>query len=241
MLLLAVTTADGWRPGIGDPTFMGWFTVVAYVTVAFLCWRAYRVAKPPSVFDSRSITRIWLGLCLLFVMLGINKQLDLQSLVTQIGRSMAREEGWYARRREAQAIFIVLLALGGSSVIIWLFWLTRNALKTYGMALIGATFTVVFVIIRAASFHRFDEMLGWSFVGLEMNWILELSGIACVGASAVQTLRRAAAERHSREARRDAHLRWDHAIRGTTHSASVLAPRQAQLSNKIQRERPRSQ
>lgn len=226
MQLLAVTTDDGWRPGIGDPTFMGWFTVAAYFTVAYLCWRAYRVARPPSIFDPRSITRIWLGLGLLFVALGVNKQLDLQSLFTQIGRSMARDEGWYARRREVQAIFIVLLALGGSSVIIWLFWLTRNALRTYGLALIGAVFTVLFVIIRAASFHRVDNMLGWSFVGLEMNWILELSGIACVGAGAVQTLRHAATERQRRDVMRDAHVRWDQAIRGKAHRGSVLPSRQ---------------
>ena len=26
-----------WQPNIGDPTFMGWFTVFAYLLVAFLC------------------------------------------------------------------------------------------------------------------------------------------------------------------------------------------------------------
>ena len=222
-LLFAATTDDGWRSGIGDPTFMGWLTVAAYFIVAGLCWRAYRVDKPPSMFQPRSITRIWLGLGLLFIALGINKQLDLQSLFTQIGRSIARQEGWYGNRREVQSIFIATLALGGALAIVWLFWMTRNALRTYGLALVGALFTVTFIIIRAASFHRIDEMLGWSYLGVEMNWVLELSGIACVGAGAAMTIRRHAFERQQRRQMRAAYERWDHAIRGNSHRATSLA------------------
>ena len=41
-MFLAFTEADHWRPGIGDPTFMGWLTVVAYFTAVPLCWMAGR-------------------------------------------------------------------------------------------------------------------------------------------------------------------------------------------------------
>ena len=38
-----------WSPGIGDPTVMGWLTVVAYLAAAWLCLRAFMVEKagPP--------------------------------------------------------------------------------------------------------------------------------------------------------------------------------------------------
>ena len=39
-LLLAETVADGWRPGIGDPTALGWITVAAYLLGAVACGRA---------------------------------------------------------------------------------------------------------------------------------------------------------------------------------------------------------
>lgn len=223
MQLLAATTEDGWRPGIGDPTIMGWLTVAAYFIVAVLCLRAYKTARPPTIFDSGAITRIWLGLGLLFIALGTNKQLDLQSLLTQMARAIVREAGWYEHRRQLQAAFIIALVLGGSMAIIWLFWLTRHALKTYGLALAGAVFTITFVIVRAASFHRVDEMLGWTMLGVEMNWALELSGIACVGAGAALTIRHAAAERRRNQSLRDAHQRWTQTIRGRTQTTPTAS------------------
>jgi len=222
MFVLATTTNDGWRPGIGDPTVMGWLTVIAYFGVAVLCLRAYKVAAPPTIFHSRGITRIWLALALLFIALGINKQLDLQSLFTHIGRSIARDTGWYGRRREVQLLFIALLTVGGSIAIIWLFWLTRHAMKTYGLALLGAIFTITFIIIRAASFHRVDEILGWSLLGVEMNWALELSGIVCVGVAAAATIGRYAADRLHRQSRIIARERWN----------QVVKPKQTQQAQK---------
>lgn len=31
-----------WAPGIGDPNVMGWITVVAYLSVAYLCFAVHR-------------------------------------------------------------------------------------------------------------------------------------------------------------------------------------------------------
>jgi hypothetical protein len=51
--LFAFTEDDHWEPGIGDPTFVGWVTVVAYVIAAYLCWRAARgTARQPGTYAS---------------------------------------------------------------------------------------------------------------------------------------------------------------------------------------------
>jgi hypothetical protein len=105
MFAIATTTAQGWRPGIGDPTFMGWFTILAHFAAA---------------------------------------------------------------------------------TIVSLFWNMRREFKSIGLALVGAVFIIAFIVIRAASFHHVDEWLGWTFLGLEMNWVLELGGIACVATCAAQ-------------------------------------------------------
>jgi hypothetical protein len=34
-----------------------------------------------------------------------------------------------------------------------------------------------FVIIRAAAFHHFDEVIQYDLHGIKMNWVLELAGI----------------------------------------------------------------
>ena len=52
-MILAFTEADRWRPGIGDPTFMGWLTVVAYFTASLLCCMAGRSDQRAHPLDFR--------------------------------------------------------------------------------------------------------------------------------------------------------------------------------------------
>ena len=70
-----------WRPGIGDPSFMGWLTVAAYAGAAFTAWIAARRTSraPGTVGGSRGT---WILVTILMVLLCLNKQLDLQSLAT---------------------------------------------------------------------------------------------------------------------------------------------------------------
>ena len=55
----------------------------------------------------------WLTLALLLLFLGINKQLDLQTLLNDIGRRKARAEGWYGNRRYYQTMFIAAVTVLG--------------------------------------------------------------------------------------------------------------------------------
>ena len=95
-----------WSPGIGDPTWIGWITTVAYFIGAAMCTLAFRRAGA----NRRSSAPGWLMLAIALVLLGINKQLDLQILLTEIGRSLAQHYGWYQQRRTIQTAFIAMLA-----------------------------------------------------------------------------------------------------------------------------------
>jgi hypothetical protein len=95
-----------WSPGIGDPTWIGWITTVAYFIGAALCIPAFRRAWA----NWRSSAPGWLMLAIALVLLGFNKQLDLQILLTEIGRSLAQHYGWYQQRRTIQTAFIAMLA-----------------------------------------------------------------------------------------------------------------------------------
>jgi len=173
--MFAFTDGDRWRPGIGDPTFIGWFTVIAYCGAAYLCWRA----AGKGLYTGK-IRWFWNGLALLLILLGINKQLDLQTELTFIGRDFAKATGWYENRQIVQTIFIVLIALGGMAVTAALFWIYRFELRRLGAALAGVGFLMSFIVIRAASFHHVDRFLHFAPGGLRMNWLLELGGIAAI-------------------------------------------------------------
>src|SRR5579862_622210 len=102
---LAFTADDHWEPGIGDPTVIGWVTVAAYFLAACLSFRA--AWRSPRARRGWSGPRLFWGLfTVALVLLGINKQLDLQTWFTLFFKQVALHEGWYERRRPVQAAFI---------------------------------------------------------------------------------------------------------------------------------------
>ena len=180
----------GWQPGIGDPTFVGWFTVSAYAVAAMLSYRCYRHAASSEASSRRDILSarvqrpFWLITTIFLVVLGINKQLDLQSLLTAIGRTLAKGEGWYGRRRTAQYTFILCISATGAITSIVGLWAFRKGGAWVRLALPGLITLIAFVVIRAVSFHHVDEMLGRRVWMFNLNHVLELGGIAIVSLAA---------------------------------------------------------
>lgn len=188
--MFGLTVGDEWYPAIGDPSFMGWLTVAAYFVTAILCWKAAikaRTSNPGS--GSRKAANLWLLLFALLLCLGINKQLDLQTWFTVLGKKIAIEQGWYERRRVVQAFFVLMLSAGGLLLALLVWRSARGSLRQHAWALFGGIFLLAFVVIRASSFHHVDQMLGFRLAGLKMNWLLELSGIGCIAIAAARELR----------------------------------------------------
>lgn len=162
-----------WRPGIGDPTIGGWVTVLLYFLTVISCWKT---ARNTNLSD----WKVWYVISVLLFALGINKQLDLQSALTELSRVLAYQEGWYANRQTVQLYFIAAVAfVCGWGVIALIVGARRAPLPTW-LALLGSTFLIVFVLIRAASFHHVDRLITSSIFGFRWNWILEMGGIIVV-------------------------------------------------------------
>lgn len=177
-----------WSPGIGDPTVAGWATTVFYFGTVFQVWRVMRALDPGS-FDRR----IWQLLFLCMLALGINKQLDLQTALTEAGRILAHRQGWYEERGEVQKAFIAALAGAAAAGCLAIAVIARHAPPATRLALCGIVVLTAFVLIRAASFHHVDTLLGMHAAGLRVNFILENSGIALVLLAAGLRLRGAPA------------------------------------------------
>lgn len=173
-----------WHATIGDPTFAGWFTVFAYFLCAYYAYRVYQL--PLAVFHApRHRQRIlWAMITTLLVLLGINKQLDLQSFFTATARYLALEQNWYEYRRTMQKIFIVTVGLCGISTMILLIAYYKDVIRRHLLAIFGLCTLTAFVLIRAISFHSIDIFIGYRVFGLAMNWILELGGIGLIALNA---------------------------------------------------------
>jgi hypothetical protein len=192
----AAQTDGRWHLGIGDPTAMGWITVIAYFIAAAGCFRAAARDHPSRVGRRTdppgSPSAFWLALALAMVALGINKQLDLQSLLTQIGRDIIRSRGLYAVRHGLQRGFILFVITVCGVTLFLAFWLARRRLRDRWPALVGIIYLVGFIVLRAASFHHFDDFLMGHIGRMRWNWILELGGITWVAIAAFRIKRQSA-------------------------------------------------
>jgi hypothetical protein len=169
-------TAFNWSPRIGDPSLLGWVTVAMYFVTTWLCWR---VTALPVAVTARERT-VWRCIALLFLVLGVNKQLDIQTAVTEIGRIVAHHQGWYERRGPVQLAFVGIVAVVCLHIAAILLTHVRGAPAMARLALAGTTLVLGFVTIRAASFHHVDTLIGKSLLGFRWNWLLEIAGIAIV-------------------------------------------------------------
>jgi hypothetical protein len=178
-----------WHPGLGDNNVMGWLTVVVYLIAAGTSARAAAGLSGPEPLIKRERGFWWISAAIM-LFLAVNKQLDLQTLFTLIGRCHARLSGWYDIRRIVQRDFILGIAGAGVVALGLLAFLLRGILGRVWPALLGLAFVCLFVVVRAASFHHMDVLLGTWVLGIKMNWLLELPGPALVAAVA-QRRRRA--------------------------------------------------
>lgn len=178
-----------WSPGIGDPTFVGWLTVALYAVAAVLCWRAARECRKHQPKKTSPLeTTLWKFLSISLWFLCINKQLDLQTAFTEIGRIISHRDGWYGERQSYQAMFIAMLGLGGAFCAGLLLFITWKMSQSIKLAVFGLCMLGVFIVTRASSFHHIDLFLRSDVLGIKWNWILEISGIFVIALAAYQRL-----------------------------------------------------
>lgn len=178
----------GWSPGIGDPTWQGWSTTVLYVFVAIVALMTARHAKFPEESHSRE-RAFWLTLATVLGLLAINKQLDLQSALTEAGRCAAHAQGWYDQRRSVQIAFLGILATISLLFLGALLMMMHGTLKRTALPATGLAFVLCFVLMRAVGFHYFDHALGRPVMGIRMNMILEWTGPILILCAAIMNMR----------------------------------------------------
>ncbi len=181
---LAASDADGrWRLGLGDPTVWGWLITLAYFGVGAMCVTAWKREDWAFLRGGRGLRpRFWLLAGAAMLALGLNKQLDLQTLATSLGRGLAKSQGWYENRRLVQGVFVAIIAVVGlGAAIVGARWL-RSAWKRYWPAWVGLVYLGVFIVVRAASFHHLDDVLfKTELFERFVSRVLEAIGVGMVG------------------------------------------------------------
>ena len=175
-----------WSPHIGDPSPMGWSITLCYFYTAFII--VYMLRKLRRINPERRTTYIhfWSIVLTFYLLLGFNKQLDLQTFITATGRCMARTEGWYADRRNVQLTMLLAGTAIGSSLLYVFVYYFRSLTSRCSLAFIGLGISALFVFLRAVSFHHVDQIFALTFMDLKIHAILEFTGIALVAINALR-------------------------------------------------------
>lgn len=167
--------ADRWQLVIGDPNLTGWAIAATYTLAAVAAVMVLRRAA----FDPahrRQTQALWGLIALLMAALALNKQLDLQSMMTALGRCLAQEQGWYENRRMVQRNFIFGLIAVAALTGAGMYWMLRGTVSQNLLPLLGLASLASFVLIRAGHIlHIFlpDQMLE-DFLLHDMTSALEM-------------------------------------------------------------------
>jgi hypothetical protein len=178
MISLSVLLHE-WVFRLGDGTFWGWLITALYgITIAGSLYYIHSMRR--STTPEKTI-RICITVVL--VLLGVNKQLDLQTLIIVTGRMIAAGHGWMVYRRTIQEFFAIgiLLCVGVAGLVVIL--RLRRCLLHVWLECTGITILLGFAIIRTASINH----IGWVTVledtRLQHIHAFELAGLLCIMAA----------------------------------------------------------
>jgi len=167
---------NAWLARSGDVCLSSLINTILYavsIAAAAYHWRMLQRFKKPAAEQG-----FWLLVIFILSIFGINKQLDFQVLLVEIGRPIALKSGWYESRRIVQAVFtFVLTGIAGLFAVMMLF-LIRRHWRNNILALLGLLILCFYGIMEAISQSHVGCSLElyeqWSF---RLTDVIEMTGI----------------------------------------------------------------
>jgi magnesium-transporting ATPase (P-type) len=181
-----------WLSLSGDTTFWSWiitFTYIAVIIMSFIYTRKIR--------EEKSLHLLWMVISVFLLAMGINKQLDFQTLIIMSGKYIARESGLISYGRELERALAGAVSLVVLAIMIVIFSKTRKILKKAKTALTGVGLLLFFTFIRIGSITGIRSALILQYIISHIH-ALEFFGLLIILYSLINELlhlkKRAAAD-----------------------------------------------
>jgi hypothetical protein len=175
-----------------DSTFLGWLATGMYVAATVLC--ACAIEPPPAAASaqvsraphsvSRGVRAFWLLLTIALGLLAINKQLDLQTALTDLLRGDAERGGWYSHRRKWQIIFVMAAALLAGGAAWTAVRLLGRQWRSHRLVLAGIAALAAYLMLRVVDIERVGEMTGLPLSAHRLRDALEWAGLLMIAVAA---------------------------------------------------------
>lgn len=140
-----------WLVSIGDFTFWGWLITAAYGVSIIV---AIYFIKLVTQTGNKELRLLWIFITCVLLVLGVNKQLDLQILLRNLGRALAEIQGWQEYRRIVQKVFSIIFVLGICIFTSIVFMRARRILLKAWIEIIGMIILFAFAMIRTGSINH---------------------------------------------------------------------------------------
>lgn len=191
MQILRTASNTPYQAHFGDTDTIGWAITVCYLLACIGCLLKVRLQRcNRDNTDGVRLYWFWcVATCVIFL-LGVNKQLDLQTWVIEVCRVAAKEGGWYEERRSYQRAFILLIVFLAIALVSTVIYTMRRCWRECGFVAIGFGFLIMFVLVRAISLSHVDYLLAQVFAGSKLRHILELSAVAIIAVATASSFRK---------------------------------------------------
>ena len=165
-----------WIARIGDPYVSSWINTTLYacsLVAAIYKWRNLKHNQA-----SHREQNFWLFLIFVLFALGANKNLNFHILLIELGRHIAKNEGWLEKRNFVQAWFAYALSGIIFCSALYILVLNRKLWRNNALSLIGLSILCVYAVIRTTSICHV-EFVPDSFSDGEFRFtdIIEFFGI----------------------------------------------------------------
>lgn len=162
-----------WLSRSGDTTFWSWVITALYAVTMVVAM--YYVKKIPAAKAERFL---WKWITVFLVVMGINKQLDLQILVMMAGNFVGNHLGFIGYRREIQKALALIIFTGVSISGVVILLRARAVLRQSAVELAGVATLAFFALVRVGTIthlHKaaaFEYQKGVHIHGIELLGLL---------------------------------------------------------------------
>jgi hypothetical protein len=111
------------------------------------------------------------GLPVFLIFIGLFSFPDIRSLVTYMGRDIAKSGGWYNGRSIFQIIASALIIALSSGLIGLFFIHAKGKHWTYKVSFMGTVILAIITMLRLLSYHNLDVLLTHEIAGIRV-WLL---------------------------------------------------------------------
>ena len=190
MGILLDSTLDVWRGHFGDSGLLSWVITAAYLAAAALCGRCALTARRYATHDPESERPgPWSALAGGLLLLGLNKQLDLQILVRELGIAFIAFLGLDKHRRWVGRLFVLVLGIFLLRVLAAAAKKVRGHTRGRALLLTGLALLATFAVVRAGTYVPGLKQFNVRYKDA-LHLVFELGGVVLVGFSAWRTRQR---------------------------------------------------